>query len=721
MMDFANLDRLVAPRNVVVVGASGRQASQGQRLYENLVRHSRLSGKVYAVNPAYDHIGDAPCYPSVADVPADDIDVALVIVNAGRVPDVLRQCATRGIPFAIVMTSGFSEAGEEGRALEAQLRAISQETGLRVYGPNCPGLVNVRDRIGMTFSPAFRHDLNGGRIGLATQGGGLGRNILQGLVHGAGVGLWFSAGNEADLDIADFIAYMARDPAIDVIALLMEGIKDGRRLAQALTLARDQGKPVVVLKVGRSEAGVRAAQSHTASVAGSAAVNSAVFRQLGAIEVDDLDQLLSVTHLMTRPRPAPGTGLCIYTFSGGTAALAADIAGAAGVPMAEFAPHTRQALQGLLPAFASIANPVDTTADILRDTAAADECLAIVCRDPNVGAVLFPIPMDYGEVTESIARSIVNVGQGSGTPIVPVWMSRRRGGGFEILEQHGLLPFGSVSAAVAALSAVFPASTPDEAAGDAKAREAAVAGTGSGALHADPDEAPLTRLSETQAKHLLAQAGLPVPQGHVAASAQEAADLARRIGYPVVMKIVSPDIAHKTDAGGVRLNVADEAAARQAYDDIQAAVARHAPRARRDGVLVERMLPAGGREVLIGVHRDPAFGLVLTFGLGGVYVEVLGDVAHKLVPLAPRDARAIVHEIRYGAILQGVRGQGPADLEALAGLILQVSDFAHAHAATLHELELNPVWVGAPGQGVMALDALLAFAPAANPPDASSA
>lgn len=712
MKDFANLDRLVAPRSVVVVGASGRQASQGQRLYENLVRHSRVAGKIYAVNPAYDSIGDAPCYPSVADVPPDDIDVALVIVNASRVPDVLRQCAARGIPFAIVMTSGFSEAGEDGRVLEAQLRAISQETGLRVYGPNCPGLVNVRDRIGMTFSPAFRHDLNGGRIGLATQGGGLGRNILQGLVHGAGVGLWFSAGNEADLDIADFIAYMARDPAIDVIALLMEGIKDGRRLAQAMTLAREQGKPVVVLKVGRSEAGVRAAQSHTASVAGSAAVNSAVFRQLGAIEVDDLDQLLSVTHLMTRPRPAPGTGLCIYTFSGGTAALAADVAGAAGLPMAEFAPQTRQALQALLPAFANIANPVDTTADILRDTAAADECLAIVCRDPNVGAVLFPIPMDYGEVTESIARSIVNVGQGSDTPIIPVWMSRRRGGGFEILEQHGLLPFGSVSAAVAALSSVFPSSS-DE---GGKAQEPAAGNRETAGLaHAHEAAPPLTRLSETQAKHMLAQAGLPVPQGHVAATAQEAADLARRIGYPVVMKIVSPDIAHKTDAGGVRLNVADEAAARQAFEDIQAAVARSAPRARRDGVLVERMLPPGGREVLIGVHRDPAFGLVLTFGLGGVYVEVLGDVAHKLVPLAPPDARAIVHEIRYGAILQGVRGQGPADLEALAGLILQVSDFAQAHADTLHELELNPVWVGSPGQGVMALDALLAFASEPSP------
>lgn len=702
MRPFADLSRFIDPVNVAVVGASARPSSQGGRLYENLVRHSRIRGKVYAVNPAYTEIGDAPCWPSIRELPDGDIDVALIIVNASRVLDALVQCAQRKIPYAIVMSSGFSEAGEEGRALEQSIAQLCRETGLHVYGPNCPGFVNVRDRIGMTFSPAFRHDLNAGSIGLATQGGGLGRNLLQGLSHGEGVGLWFSAGNEVDLEIPDFIACMARDPRIKVIGLLMEGIKDGRRLTAALDLARKQGKPVVVLKIGHSEAGVRAAQSHTASIAGSAAINSAVFRQFGAIEVDDLDQLLAVTRLLAQGAPKPGSGLCIYTFSGGTAALATDIAGLANLPMATFSAQTNATLKSLLPDFANIANPVDTTADILRDQAAANECLRVICNDPGVGAVLFPIPMDYGDVTDGIAQSIIEVSRSTSTPIIPVWMSRRMGGGYQLLEQHGLQPFLSVSGAIAALSRIWPAGgTPSEPA-RARGEDAAP-----GASHPAGQAADRQQLSEAQSKALLRRAGFPLPSGEVAASAVQAAAAAARIGFPVVMKIVSPDIAHKTESGGVRLRIHTEEAAADAFDSICAAVARAAPEARIEGVLVEAMLPAGGHEVLVGVHRDAAFGLVLTFGLGGIFVETLRDAAHRMIPLQREDARGLLREIRNAAILEGVRGQPPGDLEALEDLILKVSAFAERHADTLLELELNPVWLGPVGQGAIALDALI--------------
>ncbi|MFD4836970.1 acetate--CoA ligase family protein [Achromobacter sp. NPDC058515] len=699
MRPFADLSRFINPVNVAVVGASARPSSQGARLYENLVRHSQIRGKVYAVNPAYSQIGDAPCWPSIRELPDGDIDVALVIVNASRVMDALLQCVQRKIPYAIVMSSGFSEAGEAGRALEQDIARLCRETGLHVYGPNCPGFVNVRDRIGMTFSPAFRHDLNAGGIGLATQGGGLGRNLLQGLSHGQGVGLWFSAGNEVDLEIPDFIACMAQDPQIKVIGLLMEGIKDGRRLTAALDLARERGKPVVVLKIGHSEAGVRAAQSHTASIAGSAAINSAVFRQFGAIEVDDLDQLLAVTRLLAQGAPKPGSGLCIYTFSGGTAALATDIAGLANLPMAAFSAQTNAALKSLLPDFANISNPVDTTADILRDQDAANECLRVICNDPGVGAVLFPIPMDYGEVTDGIAQSIIDVSRSTATPIIPVWMSRRMGGGFQLLEQHGLQPFLSVSGAIAALSRIWPES-------GAPSGPAAEHDAGGAAPQAG-ETAGRLQLSEAQSKALLRQAGFPLPANEVAASAGQAAAAAARIGFPVVMKIVSPDIAHKTESGGVRLGIRTEDAAAEAFDGICAAVARAAPGARIEGVLVEAMLPAGGREVLVGVHRDAAFGLVLTFGLGGIFVETLRDVAHRMIPLQREDARSLLRDIRNAAILEGVRGQPSADLAALEDLILQVSAFAERHADTLLELELNPVWLGPAGQGAIALDALI--------------
>ncbi|WP_454673875.1 acetate--CoA ligase family protein [Achromobacter pestifer] len=694
MKPFADLSRFINPRNVAVVGASARESSQGRRLYDNLVLHSSVPGEVYAVNPAYQEIGGRPCWPSISALPEAEIDVALIMINASLVLDALRQCVARGIPFAVVMTSGFSEAGEEGQRLEREIAELCQATGLHVYGPNCPGFVNVRDRLGMTFSPAFKDDLNTGSIGLATQGGGLGRNLLQGLSFGQGVGLWFSAGNEVDLEIPDFIAHMANDPKISVIALLMEGVKHGRRLTAALELARARNKPVVVLKVGRSEAGVRAAQSHTASVAGTAAVNSAVFRQFGAIEVDDLDQLLAVSRLLTRITPKSGNGLCIYTFSGGTAALAADIAGAASLPMAVFAPETKAALRKLLPDFAAMDNPVDTTADILRNPEASAACLRAICADPAVGTVLFPVPMDYGSITDGMAQAIATVAAETDTLIVPVWMSRRLGGGFQLLETAGLLPFLSLSDAIAALSKAIPWKRPAPQSAPASHQSA---GAASG----------VRMLSEAAAKSLLREAGLPIPEGRVVASAEQAAQEAERLGLPVVMKVVSAQIAHKTEAGGVKLGIASAGAAREAYAAIHESVARHNPGAVIDGILVERMLPPGGREVLVGVHRDAAFGLVLTFGLGGIFVETIRDVAHRMVPLSRDDARALLREIRHADVLDGVRGQAPADLAALEDLILRVSDFAWSHRDALQEMELNPVWVGAEGQGAVPLDALI--------------
>ena len=384
---------------------------------------------------------------------------------------------------------------------------------------------------------------------------------------------------------------------------------------------------------------MRAAQSHTASVAGTAAVNSAVFRQFGAIEVDDLDQLLAVSQLLTRASAKSGNGLCIYTFSGGTAALAADLA-ARRAPMAGLAPATQAALAALLPDFASIGNPVDTTADILRNPEASAECLRILCADPSVGTVLYPIPMDYGAITDAMAESIVSVASRTDTLIVPVWMSRRLSAGYSVMERAGLLPFLSLSDAIAALSRAIawkaePAPRRPAPAGDARA------------------------LSEADAKAMLRDAGLPMPAGRIARSADEAAAHAAALGFPVVMKVVSAQIAHKTEAGGVGLGIASENAARQAHAAIHEAVARHRPDARIDGVLVERMLPPGGREVLIGVHRDAAFGLVMTFGLGGIYVETLRDVAHRMIPLSPEDARALTREIRHVEILDGVRGQAP--------------------------------------------------------------
>lgn len=698
MKVFDDLTRLMAPRSIVVIGASAREGSQGRRLVDNLLVHSSFGGDVYLVNPGSKEILGRPCYPSVAEVPASGVDVALIMVNAAQVLPALEQCAAKAIAFAIVMSSGFAETGDEGRRLEQAIAALTERTGLRVYGPNCPGLVNLRLRLGMTFSPAFKDDLNSGSIGLVTQGGGLGRTVLQALSFGDGVGLWCSAGNECDLGVPDFIAHMAISPEVRVIAVLMEGIKNGDRLRSALALARDQGKPVVILKVGRSEHGVKAAQSHTASIAGAAQVNSAVFRQYGAIEVEDLDELASVARLLGQRRPSAQTGLAIVTISGGTAALAADMAGAAGLPLAQILPDTETGLRKLLPPFANIGNPLDTTADIIRDPDRVRSCLQLVCGDPNVGAVMFPIPMDYGAITAAMAAAIRDAAATSEKPIVPVWMSRRMGEGFRILEEGGLLPFLTLSDCVAALRHLWP--TAVEAAPAASEEPPPQANHAGVALPA--------ALSESDGKALLRKAGIVVPAGGVARSASEAVELALAFGFPVAMKIVSAQILHKTEAGGVRLNLADERDVRCAYQDVIDTVAKRQPDATIDGVLVEQMLPAGrGREVLIGVHRDDAFGLVLTVGLGGIFVEVLRDVAHRALPIGPHDAHDMLRELKGFALLEGVRGQPPADLTALEDLLLRVSCFATEQGPRLLEMDLNPVWVGRRGEGALPLDALI--------------
>lgn len=697
--EFADLSRLVRPRNVVVVGGSRRAGTPGAALLDNLLQHSRLPGKVHVVNPSMQSDDTVQCWPSVADLPEVEIDVALIIVKASLVLDALRDCAARHIPFAIIMSSGFAETDDEGKALEAEIRALSAKTGIRIYGPNCPGLTNVHDRIGMTFSRRFAEDAdNTGSIGLITQGGGAGRNAAQGLTKGIGTALWFSAGNQADLDTADFIAHMAHDPAIKLITMVLEGVNNGPRFIAALKMAREQKKPVVVLKVGRSEYGVRAAQSHTGSIAGVAAINSAVFRQFGAIEVEDLDELIAVSRLLADGRRPESGGIAVFTFSGGAGAMAADHIGLRGLRLAELSETTRAQLRQALPSYAAIGNPVDVTATALVNSEMLASCLKAVSDDPSVGAILLPFPADYGAGTERIARAAVDAAAITSGKIVAVWMSRYRGGGFQILEDNGLAPFESLSKAVSALEKVLPRPSADP----KKERS----GSDTSASHPAGSTHRPTALSEPVAKQMLRAAGVPVPSSTLASSAQEAAAAGSQIGFPVVMKIASAQITHKTEVNGVRLNVRSAEEAARTYADLIEKVGKLRPDALLDGVLVEKMLPAGGREMLIGIHRDPTFGPVVTLGLGGIFVELLKDVSHRALPIDEEDARQMIAELRYGACLAEFRGSRPADVDALKKLLVDVSQFVTTNP-DIEEAEFNPVWVGEAGAGAFALDALM--------------
>lgn len=696
---MSDLNLLFNPRSIAVVGASDKPASIGARTLDNLLVHSKFEGDLFLVSTSRPEIAGRRCWRSVRELPSVP-DVAVVVVPAAAVIEVIEQCAERGVKFAVVLTSGFGETGEEGRALEQHMLEIARRSGMRIYGPNCPGLCNVNARLGLTFSPSFPRDLTPGPIGIATQGGGLGRNVMQAMERGIGVAAWSSSGNEVDLQVADFIEYMADAPDIKVIVALIEGFKDGRRFVDAVRKAARQGKPVVALKIGRSDYGAKAAASHTASITGSAEVNSAALRQLGVIEVDDIDELVDTAWLLARQLPGAAEDVAVYCSSGGAAALTADAIGQQGMKMAIFSPETLASLTAQLPSFAAVNNPVDTTAAVISNPEMIDSTLLAVCRDPNVGVVVLPSSIDYGKVTLVTAEASIRAQKDSPVPILPIWMSDRLGEAFQAYARAGMVPARTVGKAIKAV------------------RRWVDYGRWRRATHhlewgpwptlgqPVPQGKPLV-LGEAEGKDWLSRHGVPVPGHALARTRQQAIEHAQRLGFPVVAKVASADILHKTEVGGVRIGLQDADAVGNAWDSIMAAVDSKAPNATVDGLLVERMAAAGGVETFVGVSRDPVFGHVLTFGLGGIYVEIFKDVSRRLLPLQRPEAEAMIREIRSFALLNGARGRPKADVEALTELLMKVSDFVGAHADRIDELDLNPVWVGPAGQGVLVLDAVI--------------
>jgi acyl-CoA synthetase (NDP forming) len=698
-----DLSLLCSPRVVAMVGASDDPASIGGRALINLLQHSAFQGEVMLVNPRRERVAGMRCWPDLASLPATP-DLVMVAVPAAHVNPTLRQAAARGVPFAIVVSSGFGEAGPEGRRLEDEMRGIVAASRLRVYGPNCPGLCNINERLGFTFSPSFPHDLRAGPVGLATQGGGLGRNVLQAMDRGLGIGLWCSSGNEVDLQVSDFIAHMAEAPDIELIVTLIEGIKDGRKFVRAVQRAQAKGKPVIALKVGRSAYGQKAALSHTGSLTGSAEVNSQLFRQLGIVEVDDVDELADTAALMARAKlpHRDKRDVAVYCSSGGASALTADMVGQAGLKLASFAPQTTQVLASQLPPYAAIGNPVDTTTAVISDPTLIDSTLLAVCEDPSVGLVLMPVTIDYGDVTVKVAESVVRVQRQTDTPVLPIWMSSRAGEAVGVYAEAGLVPVASVGKAVKAAKRWLAHAERQASHATRPPFEPLLM-----SMTADELQGPARTLDESEGKALLRQAGIDVLDSGLARTPDQALQIAQRIGYPVVAKVVSPDITHKSDVGGVELDLWDGPQLLDAWDRIHAAVSRALTGVRIDGLLIESMAPSGGVETLVGVTRDPVFGPVLTFGLGGVHVELFRDVARRVLPLSREEAFAMLREIRAFPLLDGLRGRPLADVPALVELLLKVSDFVAAHPGRIDEMDLNPVWVGAVGQGVRPLDAVV--------------
>ena len=698
---FDDLAGLTQPRSVMIVGASTTPGTLGHTTVLNVLEHSDFDGEVYLVNPRGGELQGKTLYPTVGDVPAHGIDVALLLVPAESAIGILAACAAQGVRYAIVFTGGFAELGEAGRSVEAEMRALAERTGMRIYGPNCAGMTMLAPRLGLTFSTEFCNDGRSGvlsRIGLVTQGGGLGRSLMQGNERGVCFSRWFSTGNEVDLDSADFIHWLAHDPGTDLICTVMEGIQDGPRFVAAAQAARRAGKPLIALKIGRSDFGKKAAQSHTASLAGEDVVNDAVFSQYGVIRVEDLDEMLDVASLISRVGVRNLHRICVYSSSGGAGVLSADKIGEAGLAMATLADATVAEMAKHAPSYAALTNPVDLTTKALVDPQLAKRCLTPLFSDPGVDVVLYPMTSNYAASTEGLVRNMLEVARTGTKAFVPVWMSSRRGPAHDLLIREGFAPSYSLRNATLALQRCTW-----------YAEQVGATGAQNPALE-DLPTTPITvqlPCNEAQAKALLARHGVRSPQEAQASTAEEAAAQARIIGFPVALKLVADGVLHKSEIGGVALHLRDEEQVREAFDRILANARQHqVPQQAIRGVLVSEMV-TDGVEMLVGIHRDAVFGPVLTVGAGGVWVEVEADVARCHLPAGRDVLERALDRTRIAKRLVSHRGQPARDRAALVDAMQRLAALFLALGDGVQSLEVNPLVVLNDGQGVVALDAVI--------------
>ena len=693
-----SIHKMLNPRSIAVVGASPKGGYGGRLLNAVLKAKERI--RIYPVNPNYDEIAGVKSYRSVADLP-EAPDLVGVVVPYNKVLDVLQECHKKGAGSAVIISAGFAErATDAGRQLQLQVGAFARQSGLRITGPNCLGVANVREDIWATASSRTLGGLTG-HIGLVCQSGAtaFGPFLLRAVDGGIGLSHIISTGNETDLDFADFARYLIDDPGTRVIAGFVEGFKDVNKFIAMAEVAAERGKPIVLIKIGRSESGARAARSHTAALTGADALYEAVFRQYGVIRVRDYDELLETSHLLAHNRKPKKAGIAVVSHSGGISSLTADMLGQAGLNLPPLGDRARDGINGILKDFGWAANPADVTGFARGEH--FPQIMDYMIGEPDVGTLVIASAGAGNQVDH-----VISLRDRTEKNVAFFWTaSRGDKGTLTKLKDANIPIFYSPDTLARGLKSLI----------DYHAwRDRRVAG-GTAALPAltSAQEQTLARLrasdtaslSETASRQVLAAWGIAGMNEEAASSADAAVDAAVRLGYPVVMKIDSPDILHKTEAGGVRLGLRDADAVRTAYSEIMASAASYAPKAKLSGVLVQEMV-TGGVEVIVGVSYDAQLGPMLLVGSGGVMVEVYNDVALRRCPITRAEALEMVAEVKGAKLLRGFRGKPAADVDALADTLVCVSHMAVHLKEQLAELDINPLMVLPAGQGVKAVDAL---------------
>jgi len=673
------LDKLFNPRTVAVVGATPKEGKVGNTILKNLLASGTGLLSIYAVNPRYDRIQGLKCYPSLSEIQGD-IDLAVIAIPAEGVPNVLEQCAERGVENVVVISAGFKEVGREGAVLESELVKIAKEHKLNIVGPNCLGIINTHANLNATFGKTVPDK---GSIAFLSQSGAFALAVIDwAKVEKVGFSKIVSLGNKAVLDECHFLEYLDKDPDTAVVAMYLEDVSEGSRFMRVVRKV-SRTKPVVVMKSGMTEAGAKAASSHTGSIAGSVEAYRAAFAQAGIVEATSIQELFDFSLTLSRIQRIKG-GIAIVTNSGGPGVMAADAIEESGLELTAFERETMEKLHPLQ--LANSYNPIDVRGDATTDKFGT--ALSIVAEDGYVGAIIAILsptaPIEFDKAGNYVMA--INAKK----PVIPVFMGGETVmSAVEELKKHGIANYFDPVRAVKSLKAVK----------DYEERQKRV-------FEPPPHFNVDTGQIREQLRHklgfeLLKAYGIPIPAYGKAETADEALDIADKIGYPVAMKILSPDIIHKTDVGCVKLNVNREAV-KESFFEIMRRGEKLTTARRIEGVLVQQMV-AGGKEVIIGMKRDRHFGPLLMFGLGGIYVEVFRDVSFRIAPLGMSDAKEMIKNVRAYRILHGVRGEPMSDIDSLVNVLLRFSQLCVEFPDIL-EADLNPIKVFEYGKGCYVVD-----------------
>ena len=703
--DPLHMEYFFNPRSIAIIGASTDYRKPGGRSLNALLKGG-YSGKIYPINPNVEQIRQIPCYAKLADVPGE-IDMAIISTPAQTVFEKLQQCVEKKVKAAVIFTSGFAEAGPEGTALQQELTELARKNNLRILGPNCVGIVNLSKSMMASFANVIELEpVHPMTFGFVTQSGAFGTMMFfQAVQAGVGFNAFVSVGNEADTEFSDYLPYMLNNPETKMVGGYLEGAKDGSKLRRAAEMALELKKPVMIMKVGRTGAGARAASSHTGSLAGNDQVYDAFFKQMGIIRLETLSELISFVILHRSGRLPKGNNIGILSISGGAGVLMADHAEGLGLDVPEFTGETRRKLESYLPPFGSAKNPVDLTAVAVSEPEMLGKCLKALIEDENIHMISLAMGF-MAHMASVLANDVIEAFKSTDKPIAMATYvmnpSKAVTGAVEAIREAGVPVFSDHLHAITAMKNLSWYAK--------KLRDFEKASLETKTVEVRPSPATIellnsdTPLSEYEAKEILKDCGIAVTNEGMATSAAMAVRIARRIGYPVAMKIQSPQIRHKTEAGGILLNIRSDAGVRSAFKEIVSRARKFNPAADIQGVLVQEMVK-DGLEIIVGSTRDPVFGHVVMFGLGGIFVEALKDISLRVAPITLNDAQEMIREIKGYQLLLGMRGKPPVDLDALTDVIMRVSEVVTRHGDTIQELDINPLM--AFKKGVKAVDALI--------------